>query len=111
MNDLEVQDAPGVEDESSSSTEMTKGSMLGCLYVLEGSALGAQIIIRRLSEIGLGAHFGARHLASQIASPHAWQSFLAVLEGTPLVREEEDACVDMAIKTFQRFERAYDVVG
>jgi len=39
--------------------------MLGILYVLEGSALGARLLIRRAEAMGMSSTFGARHLASQ----------------------------------------------
>lgn len=41
--------------------------MLGVLYVIEGSSLGARLLFRRAAAIGYSSNFGARHLAAQIA--------------------------------------------
>jgi heme oxygenase len=82
-------------------------AMLGTLYVLEGSALGARLIERRVAHLGMTAEFGARHLARQTTRNAAWASFLEVLEQTVLPSEREDDCVSSALATFDRFERAY----
>src|ERR1700760_1662271 len=52
------------------------GGLLGALYVLEGSALGARIIGRRVVELGMTQDFGARHLNCQTSSNGAWAAFL-----------------------------------
>lgn len=55
--------------------------LLGLLYVLEGSALGAAVLLPRARALGLGAAFGARHLALQTdAAARNWQSFVALME-------------------------------
>ena len=54
--------------------------LLGTLYVLEGSALGATILLRRAEALGFGAQFGARHLAVQCHDIGRWRGFLAALE-------------------------------
>lgn len=50
----------------------------GVTYVLEGSALGAQLLRRRAADLGLDAGFGARHLALPLDN---WRAFLARLDG------------------------------
>lgn len=56
--------------------------LLGTLYVLEGSALGARLLYGQARALGLSAQHGARHLAAQAASP-TWGSFLNLLESVP----------------------------
>lgn len=55
-------------------------SLLGQLYVLEGSSLGARILYGRAREIGLGEDCGARHLAMQSGASDNWRKFLVILE-------------------------------
>jgi heme oxygenase len=86
---------------------MTRGALLGSLYVLEGSALGAQFIGRTVAALGMGPHFGARHLARQTAQPKAWPLFLSLLEYADLSRDEDDACVEAALAVFERFDQFY----
>jgi heme oxygenase len=56
---------------------------VGALYVLEGSSLGAQLLLRRAITLGLDAHFGARHLAQQVSEPKRWSRFVSLLETIP----------------------------
>lgn len=63
------------------SPEITNRSeALGVAYVMEGSSLGAKLLIKRANELGFTESYGARHLAEQ-ASSNSWRHFLAVLEG------------------------------
>jgi heme oxygenase len=59
-------------------------SMLGALYVMEGSMLGAQLLLKRARHLGLSDDFGARHLALQAKTPANWQAFLTILEESSL---------------------------
>jgi heme oxygenase (biliverdin-IX-beta and delta-forming) len=82
-------------------------AQLGWLYVLEGSALGARILLRQAGGAGLSEKFGARHLAAQTADPGAWRRFVAVLEAADLSPEEERACERGALDAFGFFAAAY----
>ena len=86
---------------------LSPGQMLGILYVLEGSALGAQLLERRVAAIGMTPAFGARHMARQTAQPRGWASFVTVLEGTALDPPDDALCMDAAVDTFDAFERAF----
>jgi heme oxygenase len=79
---------------------------VGCLYVLEGSTLGAQIIVQHLRRAlphlepdtmrffaGYGAQTGSM-----------WRSFVAALDGHPWSDEEMTDAVDGACDTFERLE-------
>jgi heme oxygenase len=71
---------------------------LGAMYVLEGSGLGARVLIKQAQALGLGPDFGARHLWRQAAGQDAWRIFLAALERSPADMEEVAAS---AIATFE----------
>ncbi len=58
-------------------------SLLGTLYVLEGSGLGARLLCQRASALGLGAESGARHLFLLAGRVEAWRAFGAILETAP----------------------------
>lgn len=55
-------------------------ALLGALYVLEGSSLGARFLARQVTTLGYTQDFGARHLAIQTGSPDNWQHFLRLLD-------------------------------
>lgn len=54
--------------------------MLGVLYVLEGSSLGARILHQRARKLELTDTWGARHLARQASGTQNWVEFLTILE-------------------------------
>lgn len=53
---------------------------IGTLYVLEGSSLGARLILRTVRPLGLTEKFGARHLHRQAATLDNWHAFITLLE-------------------------------
>lgn len=53
---------------------------LGCAYVLEGSALGARVLLKRALELGLDADHGARHLAIQAGALDNWRNLVVLLD-------------------------------
>lgn len=55
-------------------------AQIGALYVLEGSGLGARLLLRRAEAIGFDEDFGARHLAHQTGDKSRWRRFIALLE-------------------------------
>ncbi|MCR6503061.1 biliverdin-producing heme oxygenase [Shinella sp. CPCC 101442] len=57
--------------------------LLGALYVLEGSTLGARVLRQRAAALGLDQAFGARHLAVMSKDIAQWQSFLILLDESP----------------------------
>lgn len=58
-------------------------ALLGALYVLEGSTLGARILRQRAALLGFHDTFGARHLAVLTNDIGQWKSFLAILDAAP----------------------------
>jgi heme oxygenase len=78
--------------------------LLGLLYVLEGSALGAQILYRRAQDLGFTSTCGARHLALQ-SGVDSWREFIAILERhEPL---EFESVVAASIANFCAAEQAF----
>jgi len=80
--------------------------LLGVLYVLEGSSLGAHILYRQAKALGFTAEHGARHLAHQTASPARWRGFLGLLEAAGFP-DGMDRCVRTSVATFARAQRAF----
>ena len=76
--------------------------MVGVLYVLEGSSLGARVLVKAAAEMGLSAEFGARHLFRQAGDRDAWRSFVAMMAAA-LDAPSHDA----ANATFNAFADAY----
>lgn len=54
--------------------------LVGLLYVLEGSSLGARLLAKRAEALGLSAEFGARHLFSQARNFSSWRAFSERME-------------------------------
>jgi heme oxygenase len=82
-------------------------SGLGALYVLEGSTLGGQVILRTLqSQFGISSDTGARFFTSYGAEIGTmWRSYLSVLEA---VGKSEDVACQIeraALETFSVFEQ------
>lgn len=65
--------------------------LLGVLYGLEGSALGARLLVRRTAAPGFSADRGARHLAAQTSRPESWSVFVTLLDGMTPAGFEKDA--------------------
>ncbi|WP_420104493.1 biliverdin-producing heme oxygenase [Bosea sp. (in: a-proteobacteria)] len=55
-------------------------SALGATYVLEGSALGARVLVKSAAALGMSASHGAHYLSAQAASMAAWRELLALLD-------------------------------
>jgi heme oxygenase len=59
----------------------TPSALLGALYVIEGSTLGARLLYKRAQALGFSSAHGARHLHAQTSSERAWPRFQALLDG------------------------------
>ncbi len=75
---------------------------LGWLYVAEGSNLGGTVLFKLAAKLGLGAGFGARHLAAHPdgAARH-WREFTWALDTIALNAEQEAAVIDGANTAFR----------
>lgn len=97
MDDLGLPPAPDM----GATTIIDTSQLVGTLYVLEGSALGARMVYRRALDLGLSAQFGARHLACQMQDKASWPEFLAVLD-----RHDQSNAEDTARASVAAFEHA-----
>ncbi|HEX2570655.1 MAG TPA: biliverdin-producing heme oxygenase [Polyangia bacterium] len=80
---------------------------LGCLYVLEGSTLGGQILSRHVARrLGLSPATGAAFLApyGKAVGP-MWRTFSERLEAFPCDEATQDRMVESARATFHALER------
>jgi heme oxygenase len=76
---------------------------LGWLYVVEGSALGGAVILKRAARLGLHAQFGARHLApAHDGVATAWRRFTAELDAVALDDAEDAQVLEGANAAFRR---------
>jgi heme oxygenase len=78
----------------------------GRLYVLEGSSLGARVLVAEARSLGLDERFGARHLVAQSRGGPDFRAFAGWLDEAPL---NEEAVLAAALTTFAEAERAFTV--
>lgn len=71
---------PAIEQIRTDMDLSERSVLLGALYVLEGSTLGARVLRQRAARIGLNDNFGARHLADMSNDMAHWHSFLVLLD-------------------------------
>jgi heme oxygenase (biliverdin-IX-beta and delta-forming) len=92
---------------------LTSGHGFGCLYVLEGSALGGQVISKRVKQaLGLGPATGGAYfhgLGRQTASH--WLDFLTALNTIPAKSAMGADAETGAIATFLAFRQAISFLG
>jgi heme oxygenase (biliverdin-IX-beta and delta-forming) len=86
----------------SSPPPLSPAELLGVLYVLEGSSLGARVLVNMTDGLGLSASHGARHLHVQAGDRAAWRSFLSVMSASA-----EPPNVNAALSAFDAFAEAY----
>lgn len=91
--------------EAGSRPRMAEDTLMGTLYVLEGSILGSQVLFKRAQALGLSATYGARHLALQADGIDEWRGFLALLEVAEPFDIERAAAASLA--TFAAAESAF----
>lgn len=92
--------APAPEENSMAT--LSKAELIGVLYVLEGSSLGARVLVKSVEALGLTEAFGARHLYKQAGDRSAWRSFMSMMSAA-----SEAPCHDAARATFDAFAAAY----
>ena len=92
-----------------SNGENTIENVIGILYALEGSSLGARILANDAKNIGLHSDYGARHLYYQTASSSSWKGYLYILEYE--VNLQMERVITAAKATFGRAGHVFDEVG
>lgn len=88
------------------SRDLDLSAAFGAMYVLEGSRLGAQVLLRRVAVSGDFAMRSATHYL-RANDPNLWRTFLAQLESSTLICDEEQLIVG-ACDAFNLFLRAFD---
>ncbi|WP_049973825.1 biliverdin-producing heme oxygenase [Azospirillum sp. B4] len=84
----------------------TRAEMLGHLYVLEGSRLGAEVLLRRALRSDDPRISGAtRFLAHGRGAPF-WRDFVALLNREPADGDARAAALEAAALSFSLFQRA-----
>ncbi|MBL8881461.1 MAG: biliverdin-producing heme oxygenase [Hyphomicrobium sp.] len=78
--------------------EPTKENWFGALYVMEGSSLGAPVLMSMARKLGYDGSFGARHLAVQLKARQTWRQFIDIFEEVPGL--DISASADTARKLF-----------
>lgn len=79
----------------------TAAAAWGSVYVLEGSALGGQVITRSLAEAGLHPHHGAAYFHGWgDATAAMWREFRAMLEHELSQPQALEQACDAACRTF-----------
>ncbi len=106
MQDLDMEPPLPVAPTSRSMMGSDLENLLGTLYVVEGSSLGARVLYRRAQSLGLSGEFGARHLAAQAQSSERWKRLLELLEAAPEL--DLDRTVEASRATFVAVERAFE---
>lgn len=83
----------------------SREAALGGLYVLEGSALGGQVLFRHARRsLGISAERGGRFLSGDGSDTgRRWRAFLTVLAAMPQSGPEADRVEDGALATFRLF--------
>jgi heme oxygenase (biliverdin-IX-beta and delta-forming) len=74
-------------------------SRLGVAYVLEGSTLGASLLIKAAQALGFTNAYGARHLTRQVERRANWTAFVNYLDARPGI--DIDKVAEAANATFE----------
>jgi heme oxygenase (biliverdin-IX-beta and delta-forming) len=85
---------------------LTRSGIMGTMYVLEGSRLGAKFLLATVASAGDPRIAEATSYLCHGAGQRLWQSFLTRLAREPSC--DEDEAIDSARAAFAAFERAAD---
>ncbi|MBS7457057.1 biliverdin-producing heme oxygenase [Coralloluteibacterium stylophorae] len=76
------------------------GAALGLLYVVEGSALGARMLLPQVRALGAPADRATSFLERHAAAPERWRAFLSRLDAAALDATQEHALTASARGAF-----------
>ncbi|MDE5463479.1 biliverdin-producing heme oxygenase [Bradyrhizobium sp. CSS354] len=85
---------------------LTRSGVLGTMYVLEGSRLGAKFLLKTVADAGDPRISEATAYLSHGVGKRLWQSFLVKLASEEAC--DEDEAIDAARIAFAAFEQAAD---
>lgn len=90
-------------------------SLLGALYVLEGSRMGSMMLVKPLAEAlhqpAAPGHGLDYHLDGMAERPRTWQGFKAALSAVPLTEQDQHQVVNAAVLTMAGLYEIYAAVG
>ncbi|QOZ54631.1 biliverdin-producing heme oxygenase [Bradyrhizobium sp. CCBAU 53338] len=89
-----------------SVSPLTPGGIVGTMYVLEGSRLGARFLLKTIADAADPRIGEATAYLRHGAGKRLWQSFLSKLASD--VGCDEDEVIEAARRAFAAFERAAD---
>lgn len=93
------------------SADRELAELMGWLYVIEGSNLGAAFLLKYAGKLGFDENFGARHLAG---SPNGrglhWRTFTAALDKIELSEQDEAKSIAGAEAAFNRVRKVVEEV-
>ncbi len=82
---------------------------LGWRYVVEGSTLGAAVLLKAAAGLGLHAGHGARHLCpSPLGVAEYWRRIREELDAAPLGPSDRGHACNSAVEAFQFVRRCVD---
>ncbi|WP_210528605.1 biliverdin-producing heme oxygenase [Rubellimicrobium arenae] len=93
------------------ATPQGPAALLGMVYVLEGSRLGAAVLLRRVREATDPDVRAATLYLGHGAAQGLWTSFIDRLEQSPQALADPDAVVAGALAAFAAFEAAAGPAG
>jgi heme oxygenase (biliverdin-IX-beta and delta-forming) len=96
---------------SSAPDVLGSGDILGTMYVLEGSRLGAKVLLRRTLESPHIERLEACAYLSHGAGSNLWQSFLTALEFHGAHLNDHRPVIRAARRAFDRFAAAASTIG
>jgi heme oxygenase (biliverdin-IX-beta and delta-forming) len=83
-----------------------RNEMLGAMYVLEGSRLGARYLLRAIADCGEPTIAEATRYLGHGSGLPLWRTFLAKLESEPVTSRDEADIISGARNAFAMFARA-----
>jgi heme oxygenase len=101
----------GIVCPSSAPEALGSGGILGTMYVLEGSRLGARVLLRRALQSPHIEVLGARAYLSHGVGSDFWQSFNATLEFHGARLSDDRPVVCAARRAFDLFAAAASIIG
>lgn len=106
-----LSDAPPSYDDYDDARLREEAYMMGVLYVLEGSRLGARVLLRMIeSEPDHGCRLTTHYLSHGQGLP-LWTTFLSSLEASADVRRNTDLAIGGATAAFKLFLQRGDLPG
>lgn len=98
-------EVPEEREPADFSLVRTPAMAAGCAYVLMGSMLGGRVLSRELSRrLNIQADTGGRYFSGLgTGTPQRWGDFVSWLNSTIVSAGDQQAAVEGAILTFERF--------